>query len=115
MIIHIWKRCSERLSIDQNFPTRALHHASLEEARKWASQFVTWYNEIHLHSSLNFVTPIQCHNGTYRDVLANRVTVYEKAKNKHPERWARDIRDWSPHKQVALNPMQEEEVNSVSS
>lgn len=88
---------------------------SLEEARKWASQFVTWYNEIHLHSSLNFVTPIQCHNGTYRDVLANRVTVYEKAKNKHPERWARDIRDWSPHKQVALNPMQEEEVNSVSS
>ena len=86
--------------------------ASLEDARKCTSQFVTWYNEIHMHSGLNFVTPIQYHKGTYRDALANRMTVYETTKNKHPERWARDIKDWPPHEQVALKPMQEE-VKSV--
>ncbi len=81
---------------------------SLEESRKWAAQFVHWYNEVHLHSGLNFVTPVQCHTGAHVVVLEKRKEVYEVAKEKHPERWARDTRNWAPHKQVALNPMREE-------
>ncbi|WP_156645148.1 IS3 family transposase [Lentibacillus sp. JNUCC-1] len=82
---------------------------SLEEARKWASQFVEWYNDVHLHSALNFVTPVQCHNGAYKDILAQRQVIYEQAKQKHPERWgSRGTRDWSPHEEVALNPMRED-------
>ncbi len=87
------------------FPQKGF--ASLKEARKWAQQFIHWYNEIHLHSGLNFVTPVQCHNGTHKDVLAKRKEIYQDAKKKHPERWARGTRDWSPHEQVALNPMRE--------
>lgn len=59
--------------------------ASLNEARKWASQFVHWYNEVHLHSGLNFVTPSQCHNGIYKEVLAKREEVYEVARKKSPD------------------------------
>ena len=31
--------------------------ASLEAARDWMSWFVSWYNNVHLHSSISFVTP----------------------------------------------------------
>ena len=30
---------------------------SLVETREWVDQFVTWYNEEHKHSKLNFVSP----------------------------------------------------------
>ncbi len=79
-----------------------------EVAREWALKFVHWYNCIHLHSGINFVTPEQCHTGVYIDVLNKRKEVYEQAKQQHPERWSRSTRNWDPHKSVALNPMKEE-------
>ncbi|OLO42883.1 transposase [Alkalihalophilus pseudofirmus] len=90
-----------------DFPHKGF--ASLEEARQWAHQFVHWYNEIHLHSGLNFVTPVQCHTGEHVAILEKRKDVYEAAKAKHPERWARGTRNWAPNEQVALNPMRDEE------
>lgn len=86
-----------------NYPHKGF--ATLDEARQWASEFVHWYNEVHLHSSLNFVTPVQCHTGEHIDILRQRTEVYQHAKNKHPERWAGEVRDWTPIEQVALNPM----------
>ncbi len=89
-----------------NFPSRGFE--TLDKARKWASEFVYWYNEVHLHSGLNYVTPVQCHTGVHTAILERREEVYEQAKNKHPERWARQTRNWAPHEKVALNPMREE-------
>lgn len=77
----------------------------LEDARAWTVKFVHWYNCEHQHSGIKFVTPDQCHTGVYKHVLKNRKEVYEKAKQKHPERWARSTRNWSAHESVALNPM----------
>jgi len=88
-----------------NFPRKGFK--TIEEARKWALEFVCWYNEVHLHSALNFVTPVQCHTGEHHKVLANRKLVYEKSKQKNPERWTGTTRNWSAHKEVALNPMKE--------
>ncbi|MBB4823645.1 transposase InsO family protein [Sporosarcina luteola] len=82
---------------------------TLEQARQWGRQFVHWYNEIHLHSGLNFVTPVQCHTGAHVAILEKRKGVYEQAKERHPERWARGTRNWSPHEKVTLNPMRDEE------
>ncbi|MDC3414219.1 IS3 family transposase [Aquibacillus sp. 3ASR75-286] len=90
-----------------DFPHKGF--ASLEEARKWAQEFVQWYNQIHLHSGLNFVTPEQCHTGEHIAILEKRREVYDEARKKHPERWARSVRNWRPHEQVALNPIREEE------
>ena len=61
-----------------DFPHKGFE--SLEEARQWAQQFVHWYNEIHLHSGLNFVTPVQCHTGEHVAILEKRKDVYEEAK-----------------------------------
>ncbi len=73
-------------------------------ARQWVNRFVDWYNQEHLHSSIKFVTPEQRHHGDDKEVLAKRKEVYEKAKQKHPERWSGQIRNWDEIKEVYLNP-----------
>ena len=82
---------------------------SLDEARKWVRKFVKWYNYTHLHSGINFITPYQRHYGLGENIMEKRIETYEKAREKHPERWANGIRDWSLPDYVALNPISEEE------
>ena len=77
---------------------------SLEEARTWAAGFERWYNTEHCHSAIRFVTPEQRHARRDVELLANRHAVYEKARARHPERWAGSTRDWTPIDVVALNP-----------
>lgn len=78
---------------------------SVEEAQKWVDAFVLWYNTVHLHSGIKFVTPEDRHEGRDVEILENRRRVYERAKSLHPERWSSgNIRDWTPVRAVVLNP-----------
>lgn len=88
--------------------------ASISEARKWVADFVSWYNNIHLHSGINFITPYQRHNGLDNEVMQNRIKVYTEAKNKNPERWSKNIRNWSLPSYVALNPIKENEFQTTA-
>jgi len=78
--------------------------ASIEDARKFIAWFVDWYNTKHLHSNIRFVTPAARHAGQDREILAQRASVYERARRRHPERWSRSTRNWSPVAEVILNP-----------
>lgn len=80
---------------------------SLEEARKWVSKFVHWYNYSHRHSGLKFVTPAQRHNGEDIELLKQRKCVYEGAKKIYPGRWSGETRNWSHEAVVMLNPINE--------
>lgn len=84
---------------------------SLEEARVWVDQFVKWYNTEHLHSGLNFITPYQRHYGQDKIIMEKRIETYKKAKANHPERWSKDIRNWTLPEYVTLNPLSSEEIN----
>ncbi len=75
----------------------------IERARKWVFGFVFWYNEIHRHSALKFVTPAQRHRQEDAAILAARKVVYQIAKNRRPDRWSGAIRDWKPVREVYLN------------
>jgi len=77
---------------------------SLAAARVWVGKFSYWYNNEHQHSAIKFVTPVQRHTGEDRGILINRKAVYLKAKEKHPERWSGDIRNWDYIGEVHLNP-----------
>jgi transposase InsO family protein len=77
---------------------------SLEQARRWVSEFVRWYNEIHRHSGLRFVTPGQRHRGEDGAILEQRQSLYLAAKAQRPERWSGPTRNWEPEKIVYLNP-----------
>lgn len=76
----------------------------LEDARKWSARFVHWYNTLHRHSALRFVTPQQRHEGLDKSVLHARHALYLKAQEANPKRWAGGIRNWTPIGPVTLNP-----------
>ena len=86
---------------------------SLDEARKWVEKFVNWYNKDHLHSGIKFLTPYQRHYGLDKQMMEKRTETYEMAKARHPERWSKNIRDWTLPEYVSLNPIDEEEVNDL--
>lgn len=78
--------------------------ASLQAAREWVNKFIEWYNYHHMHSGIKFITPIQRHKGHDEAILKKRTEVYLKAKNTHPHRWSREIRNWDKINEVLLNP-----------
>jgi putative transposase len=77
---------------------------NLEAARAWATDFVRWYNVEHRHSGIRYVSPDQRHSGTDRAILEARHDLYLEARQRHPARWSRHTRDWSPIHAVTLNP-----------
>ena len=79
--------------------------STIEEARDWVEAFMAWYNNEHRHSAINFVTPVQRHQGEDIEILRKRARVYEDAKANTPARWSGGIRNWSPAGPVALNPI----------
>ena len=83
---------------------------TIDAARAWVTAFVAWYNAEHRHSGIRFVTPDQRHDGRENDVLANRVRVYERARRRHPNRWSRGTRNWTPAPAVFLNPKRDQET-----
>ncbi|NPC74227.1 IS3 family transposase [Corallococcus exiguus] len=78
--------------------------ASREEARQWVARFTAWYNGLHRHSGIRFVTPDERHFGMEATVLAHRHAVYLRAQRRAPARWSRHTRDWTPTGPVRLNP-----------
>ena len=77
---------------------------SVEAARQWMTWFVGWYNTEHLHSAIGFVTPEDRHTGRDEAILTARQQTYEDARRRHPERWARNTRNWERVTMVKLNP-----------
>jgi putative transposase len=80
---------------------------SLGAAREWVASFTRWYNEEHCHSALRFVTPGQRYRGEDQALLEKRKAVYQAAKDRNPNRWSGNTRNWQPIGNVALNPEKE--------
>ena len=78
--------------------------ADIEEARAWVEKFVYWYNNAHLHSGINWVTPACRHASQDLAVLNKRHLVYQAARNRTPSRWSGETRNWKRVEVVELNP-----------
>ena len=86
------------------------------DARSWTVKFVEWYNNLHMHSGLKFVTPVQRHLRDNVEIMRNRHRVYQIAKENHPERWcwSRDTRNWELPTTVTLNANRKNRANSAA-
>jgi transposase InsO family protein len=84
-----------------DYPRTGFEH--IGDSRRWLSQFVYWYNEIHFHSAIRFVTPAQRHRGEDRQMLVNRRLVYEQARRRQRGRWSGQVRNWDYIDHVWLN------------
>lgn len=62
---------------------------TLDQAREWARQFVTWYNDQHAHSGLEGHTPASIHHDTWRPVHHARQATLDALYEAHPERFTR--------------------------
>jgi len=87
--------------------------ASLQDARDWSRSFVTWYNNVHRHSGIRYVTPAERHDGKDVTILARRHTLYQQARTANPRRWARHTRNWHPIGAVTLNPERDSIVDAA--
>ncbi len=83
---------------------------SLQAVREWMLAFEHAYNEQHLHSGINFITPASRHRGEDLDQLTHRKAVYERAKRLNPRRWAGQTRNWDVTGPVSLNPGKLQEI-----
>jgi len=93
------------------FPSKPF--PSLEAARAWLRSFVYWYNYCHLHSEIKFVTPADKHAGRDIEILAARKSVYEIARQKNPNRWSGETRNWDPITEVYLNPLKKKQEDDM--
>lgn len=94
------------------FPSKPFE--CIEAAKSWMETFVEWYNNAHLHSGINFVTPTSKHLGLDTEILKNRNEVYEIAKKKNPVRWSGKTRNWDAVTVVKLNPLKEKENSNTN-
>ncbi|NJM09479.1 MAG: IS3 family transposase [Bdellovibrionaceae bacterium] len=77
---------------------------SIEAAKAWVEKFVEWYNNVHLHSGINWVTPSSRHFAKDQAILDQRKAIYETARQMNPGRWTKETRNWSRPNIVELNP-----------
>lgn len=52
---------------------------SVASAQKWADEFENWYNNSHLHSDINFITPAQCHRSKGSEIMEKRNEIIAKS------------------------------------
>lgn len=88
--------------------------ASIDEARAWVAEFITWYNTVHLHSGIGFTTPASRHSGEDTKILEGREVVYKAAKEKMPKRWSGKTRNWKKVESVKLNWLKEDEASDTT-
>jgi putative transposase len=68
------------------FPAR---FGSIEDGRAFGQVFFPWYNQVHRHSGLGFLTPAVVHFGHAATVRAHRQQVLALAYAAHPERFVK--------------------------
>ncbi|MBZ0237963.1 MAG: hypothetical protein K8M05_36965 [Deltaproteobacteria bacterium] len=79
------------------------------------TRFVAWYNHEHQHSGIGFVAPADRHAGDDLAILSARRETYARARQRHPERWARHTRPWKRPDTVTLNPENHAEADRLAS
>lgn len=95
-----------------NYPIDGFN--TIEDARIWVLEFVTWYNQVHYHSGINYLTPESLHTGTAHEIMKKRRAVYESNEKLNPHRFNTGTRKWEVPKVAFLNPSKEtkEEKNT---
>jgi len=80
------------------------HFKTIDDSRSWMADFINWYNNYHLHSSLGYVTPYEKRTGKHNIIYEKRNKTLKTAKSLHPERWgSRKTKNWFIDNDVILN------------
>ena len=87
------------------FPDR---FGSIQDAKAFCRTFFDWYNNVHYHSGLNWLTPSTVHHGRTDVVIQRRQHALDRARQLHPERFVNAPRTIAgPPDKVWINPSDE--------
>jgi putative transposase len=85
-----------------DFPKR---FGSIQDARVFCQEFFTWYNTVHHHAGISWLTPETVHYGRAESTLSARQHVLTDAYGRHPERFVKKPPlVCEPPKAVWINP-----------
>jgi transposase InsO family protein len=70
------------------FPKR---FGSIEDARAFCQEFFTWYNRVHRHSGIGYMTPENVHYGRSAEITQARQFALLDAFAAHPERFVKKV------------------------
>lgn len=91
-----------------DFPTR---FGSLEHARAHCQAFFTWYNTIHRHSGIAYMTPHSVHYGQADAMLVTRQIALDAAFHRNPNRFkGKNPRPLAPPDAVWINPPSNDKI-----
>ena len=57
----------------------------LEEANEYFTRYFSWYNAVHYHSGIDYVTPLQAHNGLRNTIVAQRRLKMQRQRQRRKE------------------------------
>ena len=78
---------------------------SIQDARRFCSEFFDWYNKEHRHSGIAMLTPATVHYGKAEETIAKRQSVLEAAYAANPQRFVRHAPRHEPlPEEVWINP-----------
>ena len=69
------------VAIPQSFDT-------LSQARDWVDKYYDWYNNIHRHSGICYITPSQCFDGKGDEIMSRRNMIIEMFFESHQKQKA---------------------------
>ncbi len=85
-----------------DFPER---FGCIQDAKTFCRDFFHWYNNVHYHSGLNWLTPSMVHDGRTDDIVQRRQWALDCARQRHPERFVNAPRRIAgPPDKVWINP-----------
>ena len=92
-----------------DFPAR---FGCLADARAFCQEFFAWYNTVHRHSGIGYMTPHSVHYGTAQEIHATRQSTLDDAFLAHPIRFKGNKPQ--PHSlptEVWINPPPKDSTN----
>ena len=64
------------VAISQSFDT-------LSHARAWVDKYYDWYNNVHRHSGICYITPSECFDGKGGEIMSRSNKIIEKFFESH--------------------------------
>jgi len=90
------------------FPER---FGCIQDAKAFCRDFFGWYNNVHYHSGLNWLTPATVHYGRSEHIVQRRQHALDCARREHPERFVNEPRTIAgPPEEVWINPPTKDSV-----
>lgn len=78
------------------------YFGNIESANGYCESFFHWYNHVHLHSSLDFVTPQNVHEGLHLAIYAKRNASLAENRIAHPSRHGGKAKVYAMETEVRL-------------